>query len=204
MTRRLIRFQSTPPTRGATILRFHHKEPKTFQSTPPTRGATGAGVMRWPGLGVSIHAPHAGGDWDRHPGTPEWLVSIHAPHAGGDMRFEPQSLGGTFQSTPPTRGATPYGDFYDNGSNVSIHAPHAGGDLGYLSHVRKLHGFNPRPPRGGRPRLMREHSPASPVSIHAPHAGGDDDTLEVSYMINKFQSTPPTRGATAQDIGLIR
>src|ERR1017187_9087123 len=55
-----------------------------------------------------------------------------------------------FQSTPPARGATyPYGQRPSDGG-VSIHAPPAGGDGHvpgwWFARIR----FNPRPPRGGR------------------------------------------------------
>ena len=101
-----------------------------------------------------------------------------------------------FQSTPPARGATkrsPASRLY-------------------------LYGFNPRPPRGGRPKRcatdranMRFQStpPArgatsaaristlsSTVSIHAPRAGGDGVAQGLQPLTFQFQSTPPARGAT--------
>ena len=101
-------FQSTPPTRGATVGVPVSAEPVQFQSTPPTRGATlTAGVYGTRG-NISIHAPHKGGDFplifesvfkpDFNPrppqggrldvlnmvSDPELMISIHAPHKGGD------------------------------------------------------------------------------------------------------------------------
>ena len=103
-------------------------------------------------LGISIHAPRAGGDEkippdvmadvDFNPRPPCGgrqvarrahtriiNISIHAPRAGGDLRRRLMSnMAKAFQSTPPVRGATISGrrmlplDFY----------------------------FNPRPPCGGR------------------------------------------------------
>ena len=56
-------FQSTPPARGATAtacasLRIGLQ----FQSTPPARGATAYRHHQEMSVGVSIHAPRAGGD----------------------------------------------------------------------------------------------------------------------------------------------
>ena len=56
-----------------------------------------------------------------------------------------------FQSTPPARGATLL---------VSC-SPHGSCD------------FNPRPPRGGRPFILRLIICTSSISIHAPREGGD-------------------------------
>ena len=57
------RFQSTPPARGATILRrvCYHISIE-FQSTPPARGATGYAVDMLQQIDISIHAPREGGD----------------------------------------------------------------------------------------------------------------------------------------------
>ena len=33
--------------------------------------------------------------------------------------------------------------------------------------------FNPRPPRGGRPRWIITHTKTIAISIHAPREGGD-------------------------------
>ena len=78
-------FQSTHPSRGATILRATGQVAQEFQSTHPSRGAT-------PQQGISpLHS----------------AVSIHAPLAGCDplllmMLIEQMQ----FQSTHPSRGAT--------------------------------------------------------------------------------------------------
>ena len=70
------------------------------------RGATEAFNLAVYLDGVSIHAPHAGGDRDLLAQALAERVSIHAPHAGGDG----------LRSSGPCR------------RMVSIHAPHAGGD----------------------------------------------------------------------------
>ena len=66
----------------------------------------------------------------------------------------------------------------------------------YAQNEKSCGYFNPRPPRGGRPRFGFDQWEHVKISIHAPREGGDllnplfeNDTL-------KFQSTPPARGAT--------
>ena len=82
--------------------------------------------------------------------------------------------------------------------------------------------FNPRPPRGGRPRkktstldkhLFQSTPPArgatvadqmqdqsASISIHAPREGGDLWFLSLAAASSVFQSTPPARGATSDEI----
>ena len=60
-------------------------EQEIFQSTRPMRGAT-ISILSMSSKGIiSIHAPHAGRDPERHerPIKNEF-ISIHAPHAGRD------------------------------------------------------------------------------------------------------------------------
>ena len=171
-------FNPRPPRGGRPAIARWQRVRIAFQSTPPTRGATNDTCN------INRHAK----------------VSIHAPHAGGDNRRWVKRFGPPqFQSTPPTRGATriaktlwylrdvsihaPHagGDNFPENSwhrlEVSIHAPHAGGDVGTLAAARGGAGFNPRPPRGGRPLSDWLNDPCRVVSIHAPHAGGDPRCL---------------------------
>ena len=57
---------------------------------------------------------------------------------------------------------------------ISIHAPREGGDGGGRggTHPGPNH-FNPRPPRGGRPKKAHYHVLWRYISIHAPREGGD-------------------------------
>ena len=171
----IMKFQSTPPVRGATSIRGGRKvaceisihapraggdcrglvnasDFKTFQSTPPVRGATLRLALRCGGDRISIHAPRAGGDGNRLPQHRRRNISIHAPRAGGDyMLFFYSAYQQIFQSTPPVRGAT----------LTTPHMPPA-----------PMH-FNPRPPCGGRRREGLDVDGIVRISIHAPRAGGD-------------------------------
>ncbi len=61
--RQTHRFQSTLPTRGATLHRtLDCLDVRLFQSTLPTRGATMQRLRSRIAELVSIHAPHTGSD----------------------------------------------------------------------------------------------------------------------------------------------
>ena len=89
------------------------------------------------------------------------------------MLTEYEAATGLFQSTPPARGATTSRLTHAAFMDISIHAPREGGDFPADTAAASKHYFNPRPPRGGRPRS----------AIHLSSRLG-------------FQSTPPARGAT--------
>ena len=101
-------------------------------------------------------------------------ISIHAPHAGGDSGFhisiQPR---GTFQSTPPMRGAT--GGLWIHRCKEKYFNPRppCGGRLKPVVWISGVADFNPRPPCGGRPCPFSSRTSG-----------------------NTFQSTPPMRGAT--------
>ena len=162
--------------RGATVIDQTLAKRELFQSTRPMRGATAIAIATGKLSFVSIHAPHAGRDFDYvkdslqgcsfNPRAPcgarprplraaaRALVSIHAPHAGRDRRFfivRPAKE--SFQSTRPMRGAT---------------CPRRCSSPGSCCR------FNPRAPCGARPTSSEAEMPAS-----------------------RFQSTRPMRGATA-------
>ena len=80
-----LKFQSTPPARGATPPNRCGHPSTQFQSTPPARGATKTRLLKIAKQKISIHAPREGGDIDFDAikkGTMD--ISIHAPREGGD------------------------------------------------------------------------------------------------------------------------
>ncbi len=148
-------FQSTLPVWGATNCRRPNWEWLTpFQSTLPVWGATLSAPV-WPGdaisfnprspcgerlesherflvvVGVSIHAPRVGSDYERAGDFANAQgVSIHAPRVGSDFPRSPCHQGKRrFQSTLPVWGAT-------TDSEGSVIARSS---------------FNPRSPCGERP-----------------------------------------------------
>ena len=167
-----------------------------FQSTPPLRGATGSPMSKHEAMVISIHAPLAGGDSRRRRNSDGAGDFNPRPPCGGRQRTDTVQTGNSeFQSTPPLRGATASplkinldiiisihaplagGDRLHPrplcGRAISIHAPLAGGDTSTLCAGSWRKYFNPRPPCGGRRHLL----------------------LERRYL-GLFQSTPPLRGAT--------
>ena len=101
--------------------------------------------------GISIHATHAGGDYELRTNRNAGGISIHATHAGGDVTIRECGKGdGLFQSTPPMRVAT-----RDDGA------------------CGNRHDFNPRHPCGWRRQYTGYKDADGKISIHATHAGGD-------------------------------
>ena len=103
-------------------------------------------------------------------------ISIHAPREGRD--YNPAEAlrlpKGLFQSTRPARGATT--EIYrivQDIANISIHAPREGRDRDKRMSPQKITNFNPRAPRGARPRYSGRCKRASGISIHAPREGRD-------------------------------
>ena len=102
------------------------------------------------------------------------FISIHAPREGGDM---------------------PYGIFDIPARCISIHAPREGGDCVCSPSWVHWPDFNPRPPRGGRPRRVI-FRPLSEIFQSTPPARGATPINSLLPLLLQFQSTPPARGAT--------
>ena len=124
-----------------------------------------------------------------------------------------------FQSTCPARGTTIICGVTNFKCRISIHVPREGHDRPSADYPSAAHDFNPRAPRGARPRMLARltnqqnyFNPRAPrgarpgditapiafftISIHVPREGHD-------YLISKpaaarkiFQSTCPARGTT--------
>ena len=99
---------------------------------------------------ISIHAPHAGSDYQEYLAVAPVMISIHAPHAGSDSADPKDFCLTKFQSTLPMRGATQ--------GTIDVIDP---GD------------FNPRSPCGERQEGQMNETDLMHISIHAPHAGSD-------------------------------
>ena len=107
-----IRFQSTPPARGATAGIRAEQERQKFQSTPPARGATTHQVENAAIVGLFQSTPPARG-------------ATTAPHISCMQQSR-------FQSTPPARGATSVKLACNiTWNDISIHAPREGGDSSF-------------------------------------------------------------------------
>ena len=125
-----MKFQSTPPARGATLTSHIYLFPPSFQSTPPARGATAGESDR-----VGLPA-----DFNPRP-----------PRGGRRWTVRNGRNGRLFQSTPPARGATSRCCWRPSPRNYFNPRPPRGGRLSPMPDARAaMIYFNPRPPRGGR------------------------------------------------------
>ena len=168
---------------------------------------------------ISIHAPRGGSDIVAHVTSPS--SSDFNPRSPRGERLRPNILFGLvnpFQSTLPAGGATKYAIIEPTIRLISIHAPRGGSDLSFGSKLPLPLNFNPRSPRGERPRLGTKRNqvkrfqstlpaggatisilPANEkriISIHAPRGGSDNRNIPTTAPHNRFQSTLPAGGAT--------
>ena len=105
-----------------------------------------------------------------------------------------------FQSTPPARGATAWFCYlFTVASYFNPRPPRGGRPKHGYQHIC-LFDFNPRPPRGGRLYCIQQKCGGKHISIHAPREGGDHSRGAGSRNAGEFQSTPPARGATTSSI----
>ncbi len=190
-------FNPRPPSGERPGIIVCPKSLKLFQSTPPERGATKKPYWSYYGYYISIHAPRAGSDCREC----DFLTCIPnfnpRPPSGERRHLTPkQAALGTFQSTPPERGATFYIHLYSATSDISIHAPRAGSDTFVIGVPSSPTVFQSTPPERGATELRRERLLSEYISIHAPRAGSDHYMMDSYSPQKKFQSTPPERGAT--------
>ena len=152
---------------------------ETFLSTPSARRATSRFLRTWQRARISIHALREEGDFSSHFSTPQkWHFYPRPPRGGrpacSKSRQNPKS---DFYPRPP-RGGRP-SSYFKRGyiKQISIHALREEGDEGNNKLLPRLHNisihalreegdhstaaapgcpgyFYPRPPRGGRPRLL--------------------------------------------------
>ena len=100
----------------------------------------------------------------------------------------------TFQSTPPTRGATDF--ICQNGKLFKFQStpPTRGATSDAYPGPSGRCNFNPRPPHGGRLERRRCHHSGKAISIHAPHTGGDQLLWESVKNFRNFNPRPPHGG----------
>ena len=104
----------------------------------------------------------------------------------------------TFQSTPSARRATYDPSNRKQNTRISIHALREEGDAcQHQWHCAKAY-FNPRPPRGGRPRLTLPWFRGYNISIHALREEGDGRANQPQRFRQNFNPRPP-RGGRRKD-----
>ena len=125
-----VRFQSTLPVWGATVLIVPRLYAGVFQSTLPVWGATAAPFILVRGHDLfQSTLPVWGATLRLAVVTQMYYISIHAPRVGSDL------------GDPSTLGVL---------SHISIHAPRVGSDATFYQTVAQICYFNPRSPCGER------------------------------------------------------
>ena len=103
----LVNFNPLPSCEGRHRVGGELVAASPFQSTPLMRGETAAREVDVIRLDISIHSPHARGDYPTMMSGRTYNISIHSPHARGDtVRRALAVLVDKFQSTPLMRGET--------------------------------------------------------------------------------------------------
>ena len=128
-------FQSTLPSRGATMSALALRWKKQFQSTLPSRGAT-----------------HS---W---PIPPNLFTNFNPRSPRGErppMIYERAIVRG-FQSTLPSRGATSWLQGFQQQKTISIHAPLAGSDDWWCFHYKYFVAFQSTLPSRGATAKMHK------------------------------------------------
>ena len=133
----LIRFQSTPPARGATWGSPGTKSsPPYFNPRPPRGGRLHQGLSgAWWACNFNPRPPRGGRLGMKNTLKKVTGISIHAPREGGDC---------------------PVAADLRRHRRISIHAPREGGDRSSPRWPPTIRYFNPRPPRGGRLADVKE------------------------------------------------
>ena len=86
----------------------------------------------------------------------------------------------------------------DELTRISIHALREESDGVVGAHYQKVKDFYPRPPRGGRRRVLQYRASLEDISIHALREEGDEDRLDYYVPQFAFLSTPSARRATTK------
>ena len=167
-----------------------------FQSTPPARGATGAQHLPGDPRHISIHAPREGGDMGvvcRVVGgvifqsTPPARGATPAKHAGIRARRN-------FNPRPPARGATLMVSVDTPTAYISIHAPREGGRPDSMFSPVYCTFISIHAPREGGDVINPAPIPAIRISIHAPREGGDSQLFRMGKGQRDFNPRPPRGG----------
>ena len=199
-----LKFQSTLPMRGATWSIPNRRSPSPYFNP---RSPCGERLhMLLPAemrKCISIHAPHAGSDHIEPADYPYETISIHAPHAGSDPRVPAIRPANGISIHAPHAGSDAFNRLTTQLPAISIHAPHAGSDSEHQRHDR-IPEISIHAPHAGSDGGHESRHIFVYISIHAPHAGSDLDLSGLGASTLKFQSTLPMRGATYENLMLLR
>ena len=192
----VLKFQSTPPRRGATRCSSDLRwVPQNFNPRPREGGRRCGIAGAVQGIAISIHAPARGGDrYDRAASLTAWYFNPR-PREGGRllwMSTRPTVL--IFQSTPPRGGATFGFGPLTLTQKLFQSTPPRGGATKALDKLEEEMEFQSTPPRGGATKRGYRRTPMSNISIHAPARGGDTPRATSSTRTTNFNPRPREGG----------
>ncbi len=176
-----IKFQSTLPTRGATLcplqtlFQQHDFNPRSPRGERPGTG-TSETIIR----NFNPRSPRGERLWSAEA---EYTLTL-------------------FQSTLPTRGATFLEPDFPITKTISIHAPHAGSDR-YVGNLARYISISIHAPHAGSDGDCVICFCCLNISIHAPHAGSDSNIPFVASAIFYFNPRSP-RGERLAPLGAFR
>ena len=219
-------FQSTLPSRGATLpaLRHHnicqHFNPRSprgerqakatdvpgwdqFQSTLPSRGATSPTFRSRSWSEFQSTLPSRGATPVPLPIAHRCTFQSTLPSRGATGEYGGwQKDSRIFQSTLPSRGATLLGPLRRSGQDISIHAPLAGSDLAGLHTLPVSQRISIHAPLAGSDRRVLLGPNGQDISIHAPLAGSDGPPVgEISRKPISIHA--PLAGSDAAGLDLL-
>ena len=189
-----------------------------FLSTPSARRATAPARASKLAACISIHALREEGDLAHGRSASRLPYFYPRPPRGGRRTAYKYSCGSfPFLSTPSARRATCSSLTSRRSTTISIHALREEGDCSDTVHHRCCRYFYPRPPRGGRPSVLKTGPrpilyfyPRPPrggrltweivaaacisISIHALREEGDPRRLRRCLLPCHFYPRPPRGG----------
>ena len=167
-----------------------------FNPRPPRGGRQADKSMLQYYQNISIHVPRVGDDGMTVAEAEAFkTISIHVPRVGDDyFRCLVQFSLTTFQSTSPAWGTTNIKTVNFLYSTISIHVPRVGDDWPTSRKARRCFDFNPRPPRGGRPRYLPRFVAVRGFQSTSPAWGTTCSAIRCLCPKRYFNPRPPRGG----------
>ena len=150
-------FNPRPPWGGRRFTTLAKTWDLSFQSTPSVGRATpDLSAIALPSSDISIHALRGEGDNrpDRQHTNAQVYFNPRPPWGGRPKENSLTKAAQTFQSTPSVGRATALTGSIQTRKYISIHALRGEGDTPASAALSVIRYFNPRPPWGGRHRLV--------------------------------------------------
>ena len=171
---------------------------RLFQSTPLMRGETDEDGVYCYFDRISIHSPHARGDFQMCAFSMAHQYFNPLPSCEGrhDTAF-PCPAERNFNPLPSCEGRLCASVSGAMGTNFNP-LPSCEGRRARDSPDKAAEDFNPLPSCEGRRSQIKHGKGKAIISIHSPHARGDLARRKSTGFVSEFQSTPLMRGETSR------